>query len=82
MGKEKQKNRMIMTDLEIQVNYRRSYRGNQQVKILAQLNACSEEKIVGILMDGGFSEQEVRSKRVMLKNGATSVYYEGRKRKG
>jgi len=42
-----------MTNGEIITSYKQAKNGSEQVKILAELNACSIERIIGILTDGG-----------------------------
>ena len=44
---------MQMTNSEIIANYRQSKNKAEQVKILAELNACPVERIIGILTAGG-----------------------------
>lgn len=45
---------MQMTESEICVSYRQAKNKNEQVRILAQLNAVSAEEILGILSENGY----------------------------
>lgn len=46
---------MEMTNGEIVTSYRQAKHKTQQIGILAELNRCSNKKIIGILLNAGFS---------------------------
>ena len=58
---------MEMTNEEIVVRYRQSKLKGQQVKILAELNNCPVEKIIGILVANGFDSRNFNRLRNELK---------------
>lgn len=59
---------MEMTNEEIVVRYRQSKLKGQQVKILAELNNCPVEKIIGILVANGFDSRNFNRLRNELKS--------------
>lgn len=54
---------MQMTDIEIVSRYRRAENKKEQLSILAQLNACDEDDIKKILLQGGLTEEDLPKKR-------------------
>lgn len=60
---------MQMTNGEIITSYKQAKNGSEQVKILAELNACSIERIIGILTDGGVDHRHFSGLRRLMKNG-------------
>lgn len=58
---------MEMTNEEIVVRYRQSKLKGQQVKILAELNNCPVEKIIGILVANGFDSRNFNHLRKELR---------------
>lgn len=53
---------MQMSDIEIVDRYKRADNKNEQAKILAELNACGEEIIVGILRKNDVDVSELERK--------------------
>lgn len=51
---------MQMSDIEIVDRYKRADNKNEQAKILAELNACGEEIIVGILRKNDVDVSELK----------------------
>lgn len=60
---------MQMTNGEIITSYKQAKNGSEQVKILAELNACPIERIIGILTDGGVDHRHFSVLRRLMKNG-------------
>ena len=50
---------MQMTNGEIVANFRQSKNKREQLKILAELNTCSQEDIKKILIDGGIDPKKI-----------------------
>jgi len=62
---------MQMTNGEIVASYRQAKNKKEQVKILAELNACKNEEITEILVDGGVAANQLprtREKKAPEKN--------------
>lgn len=65
---------MEMTNNEIVAKFKRAESKKEQISILAQLNACDEEKIKQILLDEGIPEEQIqpsknkRGKKPVIKN--------------
>lgn len=60
---------MEMTDVEIATSYGEARNKKNQVKVLAELNACSKEKIIEILVQSGVPEEEFEAKKPGRKPG-------------
>lgn len=60
---------MQMTNGEIITSYKQAKNGSEQVKILAELNDCPIERIIGILTDGGVDHRHFSGLRRLMKNG-------------
>ena len=61
---------MQMTNGEIITSYKQAKNGSEQVKILAELNACPIERIIGILTDAGIDHRKFSGLRRLIKNGS------------
>ena len=59
---------MQMNNDEIVVRYRQAKKKGEQVQILAELNGCPVEKIIGILTANGFDSRNFNQLRAKLKN--------------
>lgn len=63
---------MQMTNDEIVASYKQSKHPTEQVRILAELNACPVEKIIGILRDVGIDGRKLRAASQTTKQQKTA----------
>lgn len=59
---------MQMTENEIVRNYREAKNKREQVTILADLNSCSKDELIAILLKNGVDSRELPRKRKPKKN--------------
>lgn len=72
---------MQMTNGEIITSYKQAKNGSEQVKILADLNACSIERIIGILTDGGVDHRCFSGLRRQINAGTIPAAPTGKPKK-
>lgn len=69
---------MQMTNGEIIANYRQAKNKKEQLKILAELNACTQDEIKKILLEGGLDVRQLprtreKTEKVTEKNKAAYI---------
>lgn len=69
------KKTLDMSDSEIVVRYNQAKEKGKQVKILAELNDCSVERIIDILVANGVDTRKFNRLRGSLKNKADKIPY-------